>query len=404
MVTLRGCIVASDYVYGGVTLSEYQDLYTLEEIRWARDRYLESFEQTNFEDYIRREKIKRVQSVPKPLFGFGESLFSDFSMHPNDMEFELVFVESKDQLTQFFDLLEITSSQLIERGIPGRSVKILVKEKNTNTVFGFIRIGSPVINMKPRNILLNTKDYTANPGLTLFNDRSYLGQIIVPAQPAGFNYIAGKLLALMCVSHEVREYFNQKYGIEIVLFETTSLYGSIKAASQYDGLKPYIRKGGQTESTFMPALQKDVYIPLRDWFEERLGEPLLAPDIPSSRKMKIQRRMESIILNVLKDNGQNQEAKEWTASLKAIEKSMTTQKNYYYSTFGFSNAVDYIMSRAGACARGDNYDKFYMENLVEWWRHKATNRYEKLKADNRLRTKLEVWTDPEIQKSVDIVR
>lgn len=382
----------------------YSELFTLDEIREARDQYLKSFEQTEFEDYIRREKIKRVKKVPKPLFGFEQTLFSDFSVHPKDMDFELIFAESKDQLKYFFELLEITSSQLIEQSVPGRSMKILVKEKSTDTVFGFIRIGSPVINMKPRNTLLQTNDYTQNPGLSLFNDRSYLGQIIVPAQPAGFNYAAGKLLSLICVSHEVRQKFNDKYGINIALFETTSLYGSIKSHSQYDGLKPFIRKGGQTESTFMPALQKDVYIPLRDWFEERLGEPLLDPSIPSSRKMKIQRRMESIILNVLKENDQDEEAKQWRDSLREIEQRMTTQKNYYYSTFGFSNSIDYIMGRDDTLKPAENYDRFYMENLIEWWKNKASNRYEKLIQENRLRQRLEVWTDPTIQKEVDIVR
>lgn len=383
---------------------QYSKLYTLDEIRWARDKYLESFQQDNLVDYIRREKIKRMKEVPTPLFGFEESLFSQFDMHPNDMEFEVVFAESRDQLKEFFQLLEITSSQLIEQSIPGRSLKILVREKKTNTIFGFIRIGSPVINMKPRNVILNTQDYTQNPGLQLFNDRSYLGQIIVPAQPAGFNYAAGKLLSLVCVSHEVRQKFNEKYGVDIVLFETTSLYGSIKAHSQYDGLKPFIRKGGQTESVFMPAMQKDYYIPLRNWFEERLGDHLLDPEIPSSRKMKIQRRMESIILNVLKENGQLEEAKEWSQALKGIQNRMTTQKNYYYSTMGFENSLDYIMSRDSEKKPAENWDRFYLYNLIEWWRNKAANRYEKLKSDDRLRTKLEVWTDKDIQKEVDIVR
>jgi len=383
---------------------EYSKYFTLNEIREAKERYLQSFEETEFVDYIRREKIKRVKKVPKPLFGFEQTLFSNFDIHPKNMDFEVVFAENKDQLKYYFELLEVTSSQLIEQSIPGRSLKILVKEKNTDTVFGFIRLGSPVINMKPRNTLLQTQDYTENPGLTLFNDRSYLGQIIVPAQPAGFNYAGGKLLSLICVSHEVREKFNEKYGVDIVLFETTSLYGSIKSHSQYDGLKPFIRKGGQTESTFMPALQKDVYIPLRDWFEKRLGEHLLDPSIPSSRKMKIQRRMESIILNVLKENGEENEAKEWSRSLKEIEARMTTQKNYYYSTMGYANSVDYIMGKDSEKIRAENWDRFYLDNLIEWWRHKASNRYEKLKNEERLRHELEVWTNPKIQKDVDIVR
>ena len=42
-----------------------------------------------------------------------------------------------------------------------------------------------------------------------------------------------------------------------------------------------------------------------------------------------------------------------------------------------------------------------MVNLIEWWRNKATNRFETLNSDNRLRTELEVWTSG---KPIDIIR
>ena len=37
--------------------------------------------------------------------------------------------------------------------------------------------------------------------------------------------------------------------------------------------------------------------------------------------------------------------------------------------------------------------KFYLENIISWWKKKATKRYEKLKAEDRFRTKVELWTD-----------
>ena len=64
------------------------------------------------------------------------------------------------------------------------------------------------------------------------------GFVIVPTQPFGFNYLGGKLLAALCCSHEVREKLNKKYDMNLVMFETTSLYGNSKSASQYDGMKP----------------------------------------------------------------------------------------------------------------------------------------------------------------------
>jgi hypothetical protein len=388
-----------------VIMHEYSERFTVKEIQWAHRQYVDSFLSANsFEEYIRREKIRRMERIPTPLFDPSEYLFARFDMHPQDMDFELVFMENASQLEEYYDMLEITTSQLIERSIPGRSMKMLVKEKNTGEIVGFLRLGSPVINMKPRNTLLGVRDYTAEPGLSKFNDSSFMGQNIVPVQPFGFNYIGGKLLALLCVAHEVREKFNEKYGIELLLFETTSLYGSIKNSSQYDGLKPFIRHGGSTESQFIPPLQDEIYIALRDWFEEHIEDHLLDPSMPSSRKMKIQRKMESIIINFYKDHDMSESADQFKDELQQIKTSMTTQKRYYYSTFGFENAVPYMLGRADALARGQNYDKFYMDNIIEWWKKKATNRYERLIEDGRLRRRLEVWTDKETQDTVDIIR
>ena len=47
---------------------------------------------------------------------------------------------------------------------------------------------------------------------------------------------------------------------------------------------------------------------------------------------------------------------------------------------------------------GQNWDKFYLENIISWWKRKATKRYETLKKDGRFRDKVELWTeDDDIQ-------
>ena len=33
-----------------------------------------------------------------------------------------------------------------------------------------------------------------------------------------------------------------------------------------------------------------------------------------------------------------------------------------------------------------------MKNIVEWWKKKATNRFNTLKQESRIRTEMEVWT------------
>jgi hypothetical protein len=39
--------------------------------------------------------------------------------------------------------------------------------------------------------------------------------------------------------------------------------------------------------------------------------------------------------------------------------------------------------------------------VIDWWKKKATNRYETLKTEDRLRKEIEVWTG---DKEIDIIR
>ena len=96
-----------------------------------------------------------------------------------------------------------------------------MKEKNTGKILGFIRLGSPVIYMKPRNEMLG-QVWIQNPDTSKrFNESTIMGFAIVPAQPFGFNYLGGKLLSAICTSHEVREICNKKYNSISCFINTT---------------------------------------------------------------------------------------------------------------------------------------------------------------------------------------
>ena len=119
------------------------------------------------------------------------------------------------------------------------------------------------------NDQLQTKEFMVlghAPDLSIFNRHAAMGFVIVPSQPFGYNYLGGKLLALLCCSHFAREAMNESFEKDIALFETTSLYGSVTDASQYDGLKPFMRYKGLTESKFLPLLHDDIFHKLHDHF------------------------------------------------------------------------------------------------------------------------------------------
>ena len=222
-----------------------------------------------------------------------------------------------------------------------------------------------------------------------------------PGKEFGFNYLGGKLLSLICCSHEVREMLNKKYNTEMCLFETTSLYGNIKGTSQYDGLKPYLRYRGDTESKFLLTLPDFIYHDLSKWFVEKNGGPLIHKGA-SSRKLKIQTKMISIIKNSLKEYYPDLYT-DFVAFIKS-KQDVTTQKRFYMSDYGYENAKDVILGKTETLIPNkQNFDKFYLENMVQWWKRKASNRYQKLVSEGSLRNDLEVWNS-NTMNTIDIIR
>jgi hypothetical protein len=346
------------------------------------------------DEYMREQKLASMSERSPVLFGMGpeEDLFSDFTMSPADMEFEIVELP-QDRWDIYLDMISSHSNMT---SIPGRCLRLAVLEKKTNKWVGFIRLGSPVINCKPRNEMLGRVFTQHEGGAQRFNACAAMGFVIVPAQPFGFNYLGGKLLAAICTTHEVRKMLDEKYKMTTCLFETTSLYGSSKAVSQYDGMKPLIRFKGLTDSDFLPMLHGKTYTDLKDYIEGIIGEDLAPPDA-SSRKLKISNSMVNLIKVALKGTP---EGAKFSATIENA-KNLNEQKRYFISDYGFKNMVDFVNGDAEKLIPGENYEKHHLANIIEWWRKKAINRFDTLTTENRIRTEQEVWTSGKV---LDIIR
>ena len=362
---------------------------------WAANKFIKYFgNYTDTESYLRSVKKAVIDNS-----GFIDDPKNDFfneDIHPEDMEFDIRLVGNRfptgiDQ-TYYKSLLRLVSSHNNEDSIPGRELRMMVNERRSNKVVGFIRLQSPLINSKPRNNWLGKA-----PDLTLFNRHAVMGFAIVPSQPFGYNYLGGKLLALICVSHHVRELLNNVFEKDIALFETTSLYGSSSSASQYDGLKPFIRFKGLTDSKFAPTLHADAFHTLHDRFKYLNDGKPLTDNRASSKKLKRQTKMISIIRNSLEDEDKLKEFNE------VIETAfnLTEKKRFYISDYGYGNVREVINGEQSKLVKGQNWDKFYLENIIAWWKKKSSKRYEKLKQENRFRDRVELWTDEE---DIQIIR
>ena len=366
---------------------------------WAADQFINYFKRFDtIEDYIRVTKEAAVNQRGKSIVSLKDEFFNE-DVHPEDMDFEVRFVGERFQQSvpqaYYHELLTATSSAIIEKNIPGRELRWIIYEKNSKKIVGFIRFGSPTINSKPRN------EYLGQPAnLSIFNRHAAMGFAIVPSQPFGYNCLGGKLLALMCVSHFAREHLNKVFDKDIGWFETTSLYGSTTSASQYDGLKPFIRFRGLTDSKFLPLLHDTAFHTLHNRFTLINNNTPVTPSYVSSKKMKRQTNMIAWTKKSLIEHGQVEKLEEFNGVIKNAF-NLTQRKRAYTSDYGYANIREVLLGKDEKLVRGPNWDKFYLDNIISWWKRKATKRYENLHRDNRFRTEVELWTEDD---NIQIIR
>ena len=359
-----------------------------------KDYYLR-FE--SIQDY-QYECLKYRDFVPS-LFGDNEEIFDAFEMSPMDMNFKIHSVDTmtqgKDKYHQLFsNLLELTGSNQIERSIPGRKLRWLVEETTTGKYVGMIRMGSPTTYSKPRNDLLGEV-----AELKHLNHRMVMGFNIVPTQPFGYNYLGGKLLSLLCCSHEMKRQFDEKYGTDLAFFETTSLYGSSKASSQYDGLKPYIKYIGLSISDLVPLIQGELYDHLCDYFKVRNNGEHLVPVTSSSRKRKMQTKWVAEVKKSMKEYPD--EKKDFMDTID-YAKGLTERKRTFSCNYGYKNSREVILGHEDTLIPDPvNFHKYELNTLIEYWRKKATKRYNKLKDEDRLRNTVETWDG---STDIDMIR
>jgi hypothetical protein len=349
------------------------------------------------EYFLERKKEKIVDITAEKHV---KKMFNDYTMEPKDMEFEIEVIDGKT----FNPATQIITSLPLESQI-GRQIMMGIKEKNSGKYVGFIRLASPVLAIKPRNEYFDTKVQATQVNRSMIN-----GAVIVPVQPFGYNYLGGKLLALICCSHEIRQMLKDKYGekIDTCFLETTSLYGDLKGVSQYDGMKPFMRYQSLTESDVFLFPTEEIYSPIRERMRELYGKEewngnTVDPK-PSGPKMREFNKAISILKNHLKAYDEDK-WKEFHDFTKTHMKSKT-KKRYYYCNYGFDNVKEHVTSEGKIPLReGQNYHKHNLDNMIEWWKRKAQKRYERLRTEDRVRTEIEIYTLDRINnKEVDMVR
>lgn len=111
------------------------------------------------------------------------------------------------------------------------------------------------------------------------------------------------------------------------------------------------------------------------------------------------------MVGIIKSSLKEHDTKAYELFTKEIANAsdVTTQKRFYMSEYGYSNVKDVLLGKTETLTKAENYDRFELNNIIQWWKKLATKRYNNIVADGRLRKELEVWNKDTMNK-IDIIR
>ena len=264
----------------------------------------------------------------------------------------------------------------------GRNLNFFAQDKKTGKYLGVICISSDFLDLTPRdNVIGWEREKKTQGGMINY---TAIGSTIVPFQPLGYNYVGGKLLALLCLSDTVQDLWKKQYGDTLVGVTTTSLYGKTKAngLSQYDNLDHWLPMGFTSGSvSFEP--ERNTRYEIREWLKKnhtrKYFEWYVAKK-PSGQPYKRDHKNRSL---------------SFTYSKLGIPKELIRSEHargIYFSPL-YDNTYDFL---CGKCEGNDLKKSFETstESLSNTWKEKhARGRIGFLKKKNKVSTETLFYDD-----------
>jgi hypothetical protein len=210
---------------------------------------------------LQDEEQRRAIDEVKRNFWIPESPDDYLKLQP-----ELIYTNKEKDLPELWNCIRTFSSTMKNNSNIGRNLNFIVRDEITKKYLGVICISSDFLDLTPRDRYIGwSKELKTQGGMI---NHTAIGSTIVPLQPLGFNYVGGKLLALLCLSDPVQEMWEKLYGDKLVSVSTTSLYGKTKAdgLSQYDNLD-YWQKMGFTSGSVSYEPTNETRYMIREWLK-----------------------------------------------------------------------------------------------------------------------------------------
>jgi hypothetical protein len=317
--------------------------------------------------------------------------YYDLQWKPTDINNKELTIKEIESLEPYVEIVddnpkESTKWAQIRRMIhtmdftanPGRNVKINVKDRVSGKLLGQISLASDVTAMGVRDNYIGwSKDNKFVDGKLNYTT---IASTIVCTQPLGYNFLGGKLIAMMTTVPEIRNHWKTKYGQTLVAVGTTSLYG---IHSQYNGI-PLFKTLGESAGKISLKPDDKFYDPWHQWLKENRTE-WYKQNISDERAR----------------NGANMgyEANGPVSGIKQkilgqIFKECGIKANEYHHGFkrGVYLAMMYENGREFLCKQIEENElvlkpKFAqgIDYINKWWKKHAISRYSKLHDEGRIK-------------------
>ena len=274
--------ILSDKALKQRVMSEIEEFYRVGIQEWEL-----KLKQQEIQEWLPSQKIKNVEWVRRLIW--QPQGISDYRR----IQPELIYVKSvyelqtkdiwgdsqtqelggTEELDQHWSILRKLVSSARDTGGGGmRMMKYLVRDKTTRKYLGVLCISSDFMNATNRDKRIGWKreEFSKKTG-RLYGKLNNLaqGQAIVPTQPFGNAYNGTKLLALLCLSKEVADKWEQIYGDKLVGVTTTALWGNKKNKSSYDGLDPYWQRIQDSSGKTPINFTNKTYGLMKAWLRDR---------------------------------------------------------------------------------------------------------------------------------------
>ena len=306
----------------------------------------------------------------------------------NNYDWTVSEIEALDPIIEIVDSTNQTAVEnwtLLRRLIhtmeyvanPGRNIKVIAKDKNTGKVLGMMSLGSDVTSIAARDTFIGwTKDNKFTDGRLRCTS---IGTSIVATQPLGYNFLGGKLVAMLLTSEELRVHWKKTYGDTLIGLTTTSLYG---IHSMYNGIPLWKTLG---ESTGKVSIKPDdsVYKPWVEWMKDERAEDFKKIMTPKEGVNGPPTGVKQQLLGyIFRELG-----------IRKADYDHGYKRGIYFSMF-YENGKEYLQNNL------DDSDLIMRKKFVEgskyinkWWKRKAIRRYTKLFNENRLKPELLYYSD-----------